>query len=431
MNILRKRGPHNVIHTGLGGSNLGHHSLSRRRTFHWADYIGFIAIAAFLVLGLVGFYFFLWHHHTMIIDVDAQDISKIQHVRKDTASLRPRFVTVVMPSVVNPKGQEKRLQAIADTWGEPSRAIFVVHDTSDYPCVKADIIGHDGSAGRENVYPKLLVVPPSISPEEGVPRLQHVIQTVSNVIDADFTFFVNDHTFVIPEHLCSFLSTYNPAQDLYAGHALRNDHLAFNSGAAGYVLSRTTMRRVVERWDQNDPNCSTGNLSKWLQGNPGLLTAQCLNNALHVHVMDTRDENRLHRFHAFGLVRTVSGKVDEWYLNKHKRLDQDFGEDEVYHHIPGTGRHCCSPETISFHYVEYMETNALYEVRAALKETPSISDDDLQSLMQSLWPSDSRDLGGYSRGLPKGSDQKEWDDLLSAMRTISTVPTSTASQGPC
>lgn len=44
----------------------------------------------------------------------------------------PLFVTVVLPSVVNPELRGDRLMAIADTWGKEAHALFVVHSWDGY-----------------------------------------------------------------------------------------------------------------------------------------------------------------------------------------------------------------------------------------------------------------------------------------------------------
>ena len=85
-----------------------------------------------------------------------------------------------------------------------------------------------------------------------------------------------------------------------------------------------------EKEEEEDEHCLVGKdgsrANKWLQGNPGLLTTKCLGLSMGVHPVDTRDEMGRHLFHAFGLVRTVKGSVDKWYLDKHNRLNEVFGE---------------------------------------------------------------------------------------------------------
>lgn len=350
-----------------------------------------------------------WHHGNAVLRGHGDEATNHLH------NGAPRFVTVVLPSVVNPEGRTLRLTSIAETWGPKSRAVFVVHNETEFPSAKPiDSLSHE--------YPQLLTVPPDITVDQGVPRLMHVIRTVSKQIDPDFAFFVNDHTLVIPQHVCSFLAHLSPLDDAYLGHALKNDKDVFNTGAAGYILSRSTMNKLVKTWDEGDPKCVVNKANKWLQGNPGLLTATCLKHSLHISTEDTRKDFKFHRFHAFGLTRTVTGKVDKWYLNKHEDLNRMAGFDKSYETLL-TGVDCCADDTISFHYVEYAETRALYRIRNALLDNPSLSDDELKTMMIKQWPSDVKELGGYSRGLPHEKQQEDWSELLAVLRKISSPNT--------
>lgn len=105
---------------------------------------------------------------------------------------------------------------------------------------------------------------------------------------------------------------------MYDGHAMKNQEDVFNSGAAGYLLSRETMRKLVNKWDEKDANCVVSEGNKWLQGNPGLVTTKCLKDALSIVASDTRQHGKWHRFHAFPITRLVTGAVDDWYKKKHE-----------------------------------------------------------------------------------------------------------------
>lgn len=331
------------------------------------------------------------------------------------------FVTIVMPSVVNPGNQHRRLQAISETWGPDSQAIFVVHEPSILPNLPKL---HDFKPSTPpSKFPLLLVVPPHITIDDGVQRIQYVIREVSKRLNPEFSFYANDHTFVIPDHLCGFIKDNHLSSNehAYAGHALHNskDKFGFNSGAAGYILSRLTVDSLIEYWDLNDPRCGGSNMKKWLQGNPGIVTARCLDEALEVFPIDTRDTDRHHIFHAYGIVRTVTGKYDQWYINKHKGFTL-FSSD--YENVL-SGEECCSSKTVSFHYVEDSETRALYQLRKQLQElTPDYSNEEkIKTLVQELWPDNGSKgkLGGYSRGLPKEEDTASWRALISVLRKIS------------
>jgi hypothetical protein len=194
----------------------------------------------------------------------------------------------------------------------------VVHNVSEFPLASHAVLSDTQSPEDPYSYPQLLLVPDSIGFDDGVPRLIYVIRTVFEKINPDFAFFVNDHTFVIPEHLCKYLENSNPSDYMYHGHAMKNNDMVFNSGAAGYVLSRETMKKLIHLWDSQDPLCTGKKADKWLQGNPALLTTQCMKERLGVVPIDTRLHKTWHRFHAFPLVRVVTGDVDQWYKNKHQ-----------------------------------------------------------------------------------------------------------------
>jgi hypothetical protein len=231
---------------------------------------------------------------------------------------QPRSATIVLPSVVNPGKRTRRLDAISETWGPAARALYVVHNVSEFPLASHAVLSETMIPEDPYSYPQLILLPDSIGFDDGVKRLIFVIRMVYEKIDPDFAFFVNDHTFVIPEHLCKYLEHKNPTDYMYHGHALKNDGTVFNSGAAGYVLSRETMKKMVHLWDAGDPLCTGTSVSQWLQRNPALLTTQCMKDRLGVVPVDTRHHQKWHRFHAFPLTRMVSGDVDQWYKNKHQ-----------------------------------------------------------------------------------------------------------------
>ncbi len=102
------------------------------------------------------------------------------------------------------------------------------------------------------------------------------------------------------------------------------------------------------------------------------------------------------------------------------------GVDKSYNTLLA-GVDCCAQDTVSFHYVESMETKALFATREALLKNPHMSDHELKGIMMAEWPRHFEDIGGYSRGLPKESDQEGWEPLLEVMRKISSRHT----QGEC
>eukprot|EP00815_Leptocylindrus_aporus_P009586 CAMPEP_0116060020 /NCGR_PEP_ID=MMETSP0322-20121206/6154_1 /TAXON_ID=163516 /ORGANISM="Leptocylindrus danicus var. apora, Strain B651" /LENGTH=358 /DNA_ID=CAMNT_0003544535 /DNA_START=303 /DNA_END=1379 /DNA_ORIENTATION=+ len=342
-----------------------------------------------------------------------------------------QFLTIVIPSVVNPKGRGERLKAISETWGPASNAIYVMHADEKIPD------GYRWEEEREH-YPRVMRLPIHITHDSGVERLQYVMENLiedSAAIDQsfDYALFVNDHTFVIPEHMCAFIQNFGDgaSSDVYAGHALMNKELkyGFNSGASGYVISRRTLSRLVSAMKNNLEHCSVMGNIKWIQGNPGIMIAACLGETLSTPPIDTRDEYGEHIFHAFGIVRSVSGKVDDWYKRKHEELLFREENEDLQSLLP-SGEKCCSAKTVSFHYVEYSETRALYKARKYIMESNfmahPISSEVLSDWLQKNWPERNK-VGGYSHTLPR-KNSPERLAVMNVLRKISSTKTDIPSQ---
>ena len=329
----------------------------------------------------------------------------------------PRFVTVVLPSPVDPHTRHRRVAAIADTWAEAARALIVVHNlTEEFPLALSDTVwnGQQLPVDR-SCYPQVLHLPQSISvqDDDAFKRLKYVIEHVYIKQKADFIFFVNDHSYVIPEHLCNYLKPFDPKMDLYAGHAMMNPKsFIFNTAAAGYILSRTTMKRLLETWDEGK-ECQSG--KSHLRSNPDLVVAECLLDVLHVPALDTRDAGKFHRFHTYGIVRTLMGMVDQWFIDVHDRFRNISGFDESYRTLR-SGSDCCSSGSISFHYVEHGETRALFDIRQHLLRDQEMIDFKVKELLDRKWPR--RGLGGYSMQLPVENEDR-MQDLLITLRKLS------------
>ena len=410
---------------------------------------GYAAVGVYIVLGLFCGYFLLHHQHRkVVVHVIRNPWAHGRAALRMATSIRrrpldgfhhhffsgnPRFVTVVLPSVVNPGRRPERLETIHDTWGPLARAVYVIHDMKEFSKASHLTMSEEQHPSDRYSYPQNLLLPANIGVDEGLPRLYYTLRAIYQRVNPDFALFVNDHTYVIPSHLCRFLEGKTPETDMYAGHALRNDQSMFNSGAAGYILSRATMKKLIDKFQEKDPSCwidvdsaNTANNKQWLQGNPGLVIADCLQR-MGIRPVDTRAQHKYHRFHAFPLVRMVMGEVDAWYTNKH-RMEEDLpmdvreGFDASYATLL-KGSDCCSTDSISFHYVEAMECKALFVVQQALYDKPKMPDAELVSLMEQYWPTEPSKVGGYSRKLPKKSRTEDWSQLLLAIRNISTRET--------
>jgi hypothetical protein len=114
----------------------------------------------------------------------------------------------------------------------------------------------------------------------------------------------------------------------------------FNSGGAGYALSRGTLRKYVhEGW--NHPNCSPWDTTSM----EDVMISKCLLNVFGIGLTDTRDHELRERFHPFSpdthyLLRPPGGKQFSWYFDYNQEWPVLLEE------------MCCSPESVSFHYIK-------------------------------------------------------------------------------
>ena len=286
--------------------------------------------------------------------------------------------------MVSPPKRPQRLKAIAETWGPKARAVFVVTKPSTYPPLPLP-------APCEG-YPYALQVPSSIGEELGVERLRWVLAQAL-LSKASYIFMANDHTAVIPENLACFLKSVDPSKPAYAGRALAQKRgkstEIFNSGAAGYVITRPTLELVERHW--GTAPCDAKKSEKWLQGNPGLVLARCLQRH-GVRPVDTQHDEEGHRFHAYGPVRIATKSLDDWYVRMNSQL-------------PWPSYDGCATDAVSFHYVESAEQRAIYDsVRSDLDE------------VLKRWPKSPSELGGYSRHWRNDAQRNEVRALLSAIK---------------
>lgn len=387
----------------------------------------------------------------------------------DNGTSNNKYITIVLFSdALNPALRPRRISAIAETWGPQANAIYAVpHDyvSEDYTIKFATynnnntkiypphIVNPSPGGTLQTIYaaavddekglamklrPKLLVLPPDMDVSGGnqAGLMTYVFSALQNLDDTfDFLLIANDHTFVLTDNLCQFLNDRDPSVGFHAGHALAGGpgKYPFNSIGMGYVLSRRSVMDMISATvtttrttspttgGKNEPLCSKKS------GYRHFVT-ECLFDHFQTPLADTRDSLGRHRFHGYGVVRTMEGKQDEWYANFHQDPNNILhfrGDGAINNHdysVVKTGRDCCSPNTCTFHYVQDAEARALFRVRETLQKNPSMSDMQLRNLMMELWPTNRQELGGYASPLPPNNAQTEqkWADLLHVTRHIST-----------
>ena len=164
--------------------------------------------------------------------------------------------------------------------------------------------------------------------------------------DYDYFWLGGDDVFMIPENMKAYLGSdrihqmnedpNNPGLFIGARKKEGGDmDKLFNSGGAGYVLSRKTLRALERQLSTCRPNQH----GFWEDVNVAL----CLKNE-GILPIDTRDDAGSERFHLFN-----PGHILSWRPPK-----PDPTKDWFYVYSMGNkvGMDCCSDESIVFHYVK-------------------------------------------------------------------------------
>lgn len=134
---------------------------------------------------------------------------------------------------------------------------------------------------------------------------------------------------------------------MFLGRPLTDPHgTIFNSGGAGYILSRPALLLAADAQKDTRKDCSVDLMkqfrkkqkSKAALTGDDLIVARCLS-SLGVVPMETRDQTGADRFHAFDPGAMVLNRAHSWY--------HDYSKYKIQ---PGLS--CCSAGSISFHYVE-------------------------------------------------------------------------------
>eukprot|EP00927_Polykrikos_kofoidii_P001312 TRINITY_DN10476_c0_g1_i1.p1 TRINITY_DN10476_c0_g1~~TRINITY_DN10476_c0_g1_i1.p1 ORF type:complete len:407 (-),score=36.58 TRINITY_DN10476_c0_g1_i1:65-1285(-) len=179
----------------------------------------------------------------------------------------------------------------------------------------------------------------------------HILQhAIDHHLD-EFEWFVkgDDDTFFVPPTLEFYLGRSNPDELHYRGRPMRTPKpklLHFNSGGAGYALSRGVLR-LVSSHTYSKPRALKQNVSvsalvdclRTMELRDGdTQMARCLE-LYGVRPEDTRDSVFQERWHFLSLQRMVN-----------KRESWDRWQSAWLYYGYQDGSECCSDETVSFHY---------------------------------------------------------------------------------
>jgi glycoprotein-N-acetylgalactosamine 3-beta-galactosyltransferase len=200
--------------------------------------------------------------------------------------------------------------------------------TQTDPRIPAISLQHDGPEEYENMWQKVRSIWKFVS--------EHYLE------EFDYFMLGGDDLYILPGNLRAYLKDKNPEDDFFAGRRFKQTKgVYFNSGGAGYVLSRGLLRKYsTEGYEHNlcSPNRHTSM--------EDVMMANCLRHLFHVELVDTRDDVGRERFHPFAPGHHYTwkppreGQPSDWYELYNEEWPVKLGKD------------CCAPDSVSFHYLK-------------------------------------------------------------------------------
>jgi glycoprotein-N-acetylgalactosamine 3-beta-galactosyltransferase len=220
------------------------------------------------------------------------------------------------------------IRAIRETWASGCDG-FLAFSTRSDPRIPAISLPHDGPEDYNNMWQKV----------------RSIWRFVGTHYAGDFDFFLmgGDDLFVLPQNLRNYLRSFSPDDDHFLGRRFKGggkDNY-FNSGGAGYTLSRSALKKFVSI-GLDHPQCHPNGRTSM----EDVMIAECLARVLQIHFEDTRDAQGRERFHPFSPGSHFSwkppapGKNADWYEQYNKEWGLKLGKD------------CCAPDSVSFHYMK-------------------------------------------------------------------------------
>ncbi|XP_050418240.1 glycoprotein-N-acetylgalactosamine 3-beta-galactosyltransferase 1-A isoform X1 [Patella vulgata] len=230
------------------------------------------------------------------------------------AKILEEKVRVLCWVLTQPKHLENKTIHVKTTWGKRCNVLLFF---SSVPNQTFPTIGLGVPEGRKYLVQKTMKA------------FRYVYE--NHFYDADWFLKADDDTFVIVENLRYFLMDQNATNPVYFGqHFHKYSDKGYNSGGAGYVLSKEALRRlVVDGPEAND--CV-------VRGAEDVRMGDCLAE-IGVRVGNTADALGRSRFHAIIPEHVILGQFMAWYENF---TSAKGGMESLSHYA------------ITFHYVDPM-----------------------------------------------------------------------------
>ncbi|CAH3016993.1 unnamed protein product, partial [Porites evermanni] len=213
----------------------------------------------------------------------------------------------------SPNNLVERAKSVKDTWGKRCDMLLFFSSIED---VTIPVIGLNVKEGRHNLYAKTRA------------SLEYIYQ--HHLDDVDWFLKADDDTYVIMENLRYFLSKLNPSDPHYIGRMFTS-YGGYNTGGAGYVFSRETLRIFKRALDEG--GCPR-------RGGEDTWVARCLR-AQGVKPVSTRDSSGRETFFQFGIAaQLIPGRPNDFLSNYSLPLPYKNGPE------------CCSDYPNTFHKVK-------------------------------------------------------------------------------
>ncbi|XP_067649035.1 glycoprotein-N-acetylgalactosamine 3-beta-galactosyltransferase 1-like [Haliotis asinina] len=238
------------------------------------------------------------------------------HLHKDNDAMskspyqKERVLCWIMTS---PKNLDVKARVVRDTWSRRCNKVLFMSSVTD---PKFPTIGLNVSEGRKHLTAKTMQA------------FRYIYE--NHFDDADWFMKADDDTYVILENLRYFLTSQNKSEPVFLGHHLKLKQ-GFNSGGAGYVLSKEALRRYGEKG--HDPK-----LCRRDGSGEDVAFGRCMEN-LGVRTVNATDALGRSRFHCFRPETYLAGKYPKWFYKYDANGAAKKGIDSI------------SDYAISFHYV--------------------------------------------------------------------------------
>lgn len=241
------------------------------------------------------------HHHHLSLNKEAL---------KEQESIRILCWVMTSPNTLQVKGKP-----VKETWGKRCNKLLFMSSEAD-PSFPA--IGLDVSEGRDQLWRKTRAA------------WDYIYKHHLN--DADWFIKADDDTFVIIENLRHLVSKLNPEEPHYLGRYFK-PFGGYNSGGAGYVFSKETVRRFKKALGDTSL-CAEQSFAEDVE------VGKCLH-AVGVKPAYTRDSSGRETF----MPLPPEHHLIPGYLPK------DFWLWSYDNNPYREGPECCSDHAVTFHYI--------------------------------------------------------------------------------